>query len=265
MLLVLASHLLRAKVVVTLHSYRLTGFKKILSDTVLRLSNVVICVNPDIKSSLGHASALVKEAFLPPVDEESTVLPGEIEAFMERNRDSMLICANAYRLTRHEGKDLYGLDQCLAIARQAKAKRENIAILFVVGTVMASDDLYYAAQKAIADEELEGFIMVYPQSLDFISLIRRSDIVLRPTVTDGDALTIREALYLGKPVIASDVVARPAGTITYRSEDIDELYATITNVASEIAKGQSDTAESIASSTEEYKKFYLEVYKKCIS
>src|SRR5690606_25149782 len=264
-LLVLIARLLRAKVVVTLHSYRLSGVKKIVSDAVLRLANQVICVNPDIKAASGRVDALVKEAFIPPAEAERWSLPDEIDTFIERHRGSLLICANAYRLTRHEGKDLYGLDQCLAVARQAKKAGDNIVILFVVGTVMASDDLYFSAQKAIEDEGLDGFIRIYPKSLDFITRICRSDIVLRPTVTDGDALTIREALFLGKPVIASDVVTRPAGTVTYRSENTDDLYAVIRSVASALSSGEGLPDQPDACSMDQYKQFYLEVYRKCIS
>lgn len=264
-LLVLIARLLRAKVVVTLHSYRLAGLKKTVSDAVLRLANEVICVNPDIKASSGRVDALIKEAFIPPVDAERRSLPDEVDSFIEHHRGSLLICANAYRLTRHEGKDLYGLDQCLAVARRAKEAGDNIVILFVVGTVMASDDLYFSAQKSIEEEGLSGFISIYPKSLDFITLIRRSDIVLRPTVTDGDALTIREALFLGKPVIASDVVTRPTGTVTYSSENTDDLYAVIRSVASALSSGEGLPDQPDACSMDQYKQFYLEVYRKCIS
>ncbi|MAO13078.1 MULTISPECIES: glycosyltransferase [Marinobacter] len=264
-LLVLICCLLQAKVVITLHSYRFSGLKKLLSDAVLRLANEVICVNPDIKSSSKRADALVKEAFIPPVDAESRDLPDEIDAFINRHRGSLLICANAYRLARHEGKDLYGLDQCLAVARQAKIAGDNIVILFVVGTVTASDDLYHSAQRAIEDEGLDEFICIYPKSLDFITLIRRSDIVIRPTITDGDALTIREAIFLGKPVIASNVVARPAGTVTYRSGNAEDLYAAIRSVASALASGDRPTDQAETCSMDLYKQFYLEVYEKCIS
>lgn len=263
--LVLVSRLLQTKVVVTLHSYRLAGLKKTVSDAALQMANEVICVNSDIKASLGRSGAFVKEAFIPPLKAERAALPGEVNAFIESHRDSLLICANAYRLTRHEGKDLYGLNQCLAVARKAKAAGDKIAILFVVGTVMAADDLYYSAQKTIKDEGLDGFINIYPESLDFITLISRSDIVLRPTVTDGDALTIREALFLGKPVIASDVVARPAGTVIYKSEDTEDLYAIIMNVALAVSTGQGLSDLSGSCAMAEYKNFYLEVYSKCIS
>lgn len=264
-LLVLVSRLFRAKVVVTLHSYRIAGLKKFVSDAVLRLSSKVICVNTDIKASLGRADALVKEAFIPPFESERKCLPHDVEAFIEGHGGAVLLCANAYRLTRYQGKDLYGLDQCLAVARQCKKNEDKIVILFVVGTVMESDDLYSRAQKTIAEEGLDEFICIYPEGLDFISLMRRSHIVLRPTVTDGDALTIREALFLGKPVIASDVVTRPSGTVTYMSEDPRDLYMTIKKVASALSSEPNPTCQPDTSATEEYRKFYLEVYRQCIS
>jgi glycosyltransferase involved in cell wall biosynthesis len=41
--------------------------------------------------------------------------------------------------------------------------------------------------------------------------LRLGTIFLRPTLTDGDALSIREAMAAGVPVLASDVVRRPTG------------------------------------------------------
>lgn len=263
--LILASILLSSKVVVTLHSYRLSGLRKKISDAVMRVADEIICVNKDIKDSLGIDRAYVKEAFIPPVDTKDSSLPNEINRFIDSVPESMLLCANAYRLIRHDGKDLYGLAQCLSVARKAKLENEKIAIVFVVGTVMASDDLYYSAKKIIKDEELEAYISLYPHSLNFLALMRRSDIVLRPTITDGDALTIREAIFLGKPVIASDVVARPAGTTLYRSENVDELYAAIRKVASKLSSGQYMSGQAEPCRADEYKRFYLEVYRKCIS
>jgi glycosyltransferase involved in cell wall biosynthesis len=41
--------------------------------------------------------------------------------------------------------------------------------------------------------------------------IADSDVLLRTTLYDGDAISIREALYLGTPVIATDNGMRPGG------------------------------------------------------
>jgi glycogen(starch) synthase len=54
---------------------------------------------------------------------------------------------------------------------------------------------------------------------EVLAAIKQSDLFVRPTLTDGDALSVREALALGVRTLASDVVARPFGVRTFRSGD----------------------------------------------
>jgi glycosyltransferase involved in cell wall biosynthesis len=44
-----------------------------------------------------------------------------------------------------------------------------------------------------------------------LHLINDADVVLRNTLFDGDAISVREAIYLGTPVIATDNGMRPKG------------------------------------------------------
>jgi glycosyltransferase involved in cell wall biosynthesis len=54
-------------------------------------------------------------------------------------------------------------------------------------------------------------------------LLRKINLLLRPTKSDGDALSIREALFFRIPVISSDVVPRPEGTIIYKLNSREDL------------------------------------------
>lgn len=65
----------------------------------------------------------------------------------------------------------------------------------------------------------------------FQSLLGRCDLFVRPTLVDGDSITLREALAAGKPVVASDAVLRPAGVTLFRSKDVDDLVRAVTEVA----------------------------------
>lgn len=56
-----------------------------------------------------------------------------------------------------------------------------------------------------------------------LAVIARSDVFVRPTFSDGDAISVREALALGTPVVASDVVPRPAGTLCFTTGDARDL------------------------------------------
>jgi len=46
-----------------------------------------------------------------------------------------------------------------------------------------------------------------------------ADLVVRPTLADGDAITLREARALGRRAVASDVAARPPGTRLFPAGD----------------------------------------------
>jgi glycosyltransferase involved in cell wall biosynthesis len=53
--------------------------------------------------------------------------------------------------------------------------------------------------------------------------LQAADVLLRPTLADGDAITVREARALGTRVVASDAAARPAGTALFPSGDAAAL------------------------------------------
>jgi glycosyltransferase involved in cell wall biosynthesis len=56
-----------------------------------------------------------------------------------------------------------------------------------------------------------------------LHVISRSAAFVRPTFTDGDSISVREALALGVPVIASDAAARPKGTVLFQTGNSDDL------------------------------------------
>jgi glycosyltransferase involved in cell wall biosynthesis len=58
-----------------------------------------------------------------------------------------------------------------------------------------------------------------------LQAMQSSDIMLRTTWYDGDAISVREALQLGVPVIASDNGMRPEGTHLIPARNLDALVA----------------------------------------
>lgn len=58
----------------------------------------------------------------------------------------------------------------------------------------------------------------------FHSVLQIADTYVRPTTVDGDSIALREAMALGLHCVASDVVPRPRGVVTYCSTDGDALY-----------------------------------------
>jgi glycosyltransferase involved in cell wall biosynthesis len=74
------------------------------------------------------------------------------------------------------------------------------------------------------------------------------DVFLRPTIEDGDSISVREALSLGVPVVASRVGMRPSGAILFRPGDVDEMLAKI-ELAMAVKRGGQSSAGDLAAGT----------------
>jgi glycosyltransferase involved in cell wall biosynthesis len=95
---------------------------------------------------------------------------------------------------------------------------------------------------------------------NIIKLWKISNIVLRPTFTDGDSLVVREALSVGTCVIASDIVERPVGTILFECGNFEQLAMKILeNLSSRI-----EIKPEISNNYEEIKTIYSTLIKSSI-
>jgi glycosyltransferase involved in cell wall biosynthesis len=91
-----------------------------------------------------------------------------------------------------------------------------------------------------------------------LHLICDADMVLRTTLFDGDAISVREALFLGTPVIATDNNMRPAGVHLVPTSDKAALVSEILSVAV-AGKAQPAEASSNNSNIEQVLKIYREI------
>lgn len=60
-----------------------------------------------------------------------------------------------------------------------------------------------------------------------LHLVNDADVLLRTTLFDGDAISVREAIFLGTPVIATDNGMRPAGVHLMPVGDADSLVSEV--------------------------------------
>jgi hypothetical protein len=91
-----------------------------------------------------------------------------------------------------------------------------------------------------------------------LHLIRDAAMVLRTTLFDGDAISVREALFLGTPVIATGNNMRPAGVHLVPTSDKAALVSEILSVAV-AGKAQPAEASSNNSNIEQVLKIYREI------
>ena len=103
--------------------------------------------------------------------------------------------------------------------------------LLIVGSGSLEDELRAAIDsKPYRDHIFLAGDVEHPVTLH---LLNNSDILLRTTLFDGDAISVREALFLGTPVIATDNGMRPDGVNLITVHDADALIKNIGELADE--------------------------------
>jgi glycosyltransferase involved in cell wall biosynthesis len=63
-----------------------------------------------------------------------------------------------------------------------------------------------------------------------LALMSRCAAFVRPTRRDGDSISVREAISMKVPVVASNVGTRPDGTVLFEAGDVDGFVRSIRTV-----------------------------------
>ena len=285
---VLHFHSINFKIRMLLGWYKFLGKKIILTihgeslhDQLIRLNfmghyllllslknlNKIICVNPRTKEELldlGFNSKKIKviPAFIPPNSDETEVkqLPDFFHKIKHKHK--FLITANAFRISFYKNQDLYGIDLSIELMKRLVDNGyKDIGFIFVIPDI---GDYGYLEkmQNLVKKYNLEDNFHFYTKPVAYPAVINMCDLFIRPTNTDGDALSIREAISLKRPAIASNICKRPEGTILFKNRNIEDLYIKTTDVISNYEEYKAKI-ESIE--FEDNAKEILEVYKKVLN
>jgi glycogen synthase len=213
--------------VLTLHSGMMPGYVascppgyRKLAGFVCRLYSRVICVGPalqDAAISLGTPieRTEIAPAFLATGSSDIALAP-RLLTWIEQRRPLL----STTLFFRPE----YGFD--LLVEGIARLRRRYPALGCLV---MGSGEQSVEAARCVREAGLENDVLLLGD-VDHetcLSLICRSHVFVRATLEDGDSMSVREALALGVPVVASRVGSRPAGTILFQPGDVDEMVSKI--------------------------------------
>lgn len=191
-------------------------------------------------------------AFIPDVEKHE--LPKQLVE--ELKNYEIIISTNCYKLNyTSDNQETYGFDIIIkAFNILANTyKIENLLIIF-----LDPSKTYYELMSKYNSTQYKrnNRIMYLPETgISFSELLKRSTISVRATRTDGDSLSIRESLYFGVPVIASDVVERPNGCILFNNLDPIDLAFKI-NEAVKSSKTKNNTTSNKVDFSNELFKLY---------
>jgi glycogen(starch) synthase len=182
----------------------------------LQAFDVLIAVSVEVEQAL---QTIVEEpiSVIPayiPVDDDQAALSARTEAFL---RDGVNLVVAPYRLNVDgSGRTIYGLEIAIQSFESVALSRPELRLAIFLAQAPTSrreSDRLRSLIEHVDDERIRSRIGVfYGEAL--IPALHMCALYLRPTLTDGDAVSIREAIAAGVPVLASDVVVRPRGVRT---------------------------------------------------
>lgn len=250
-----------SRYVMTLHGQELNRYVRSRRPFVAPLTrwaldrfDEIVAVSEEVASGLRPhvraANVSVIPAFLGGYVTAGPPLEPEEEAFFAGGAPTLVVPASRIKLVPDRG-DVYGLDLAVAaFIRLAPAYDDLRLALFIARPPRLPRERRYVRRL---EDELSseapgrtGLFVDRPLAPAF----KHSIVLVRPSRSDGDAVSIREALAAGAPVLASDVVRRPDGTHLFTAENPDELVASLKALIdgaarAERARGPGSEAKSL--------------------
>lgn len=222
-IVVLLSKITGTKVIYTIHG-NLGRFGKmgtIIEKLTLLLAYKPIVINRksyDLANKYNSKVELIS-AFIPPYNKnviKHEKLLFDLEKIDIENK--IIYCTNASQLNfDNKNKEVYGIVDLINLFIKFKDK------ILIVSNPYGDYKEYLTSLNVEIPENIT--FIEYEHS--FIDVIKFSNIFIRNTTTDGDSLSIKEALFYSTNVYATNVVDRPKGVIVY--DNLVELERIILN------------------------------------
>jgi glycosyltransferase involved in cell wall biosynthesis len=195
-----------------------------LRGLVLRRFDGLIAVNPEIAAMFerfGVKRARIR-TILPYVvrpPDRGVAMPERLAEFFASHRPVLLTVG----LLEPE----YDLMLQVNVLGRVRERYPNAGLV-----IAGSGSLEEKLRTHIAAQPWAEHVLLYGDMPHEVTLraTLECDVLLRTTLYDGDSVSVREALYLGTPVIATDNGMRPAGVKLVPAQDGERLLAAIEEV-----------------------------------
>lgn len=218
-------------------SLRFSSFPIVLNDEAFRFATRY------------NRNARKVSAFIPPPAEEA--LSEEIRKNIQELRMGykVLFCTNAFGVMYDDRKqEIYGISELAGIFKDLCNKA------LIISDPGASYRSYFFRNNIKLTEN----ILMISEPHSFFEVLKLSDCYIRNTTTDGDSISVKEALYLNKNVIATGCVERPEGVILCEVNNPSSLLSRINETEE---KSGSKSNHKPLSGYEEIRKIYEELIK----
>lgn len=215
LILVLLAKIMGKKVVMTLHGNygRFNSIKNMMVRIAVKKATVPIVINELSYSAckLFNKNTVLIPAFIPPQKDED--LGKDVVGLFNKLRKEakVVYVTNASNVAIDKyGNEIYGIDFLVQYFKDMEDK-----------ALVISDPSGNYQKKYENLHSNSVFFINYPHS--YYEVLKRADCSIRNTSTDGDALSVKESLYLGVKTLCTDVVDRPQGVQLFKYCDRDSF------------------------------------------
>ncbi|MFB3926345.1 MAG: glycosyltransferase family 4 protein [Syntrophales bacterium] len=260
LLTLFSNFVFQGRCVLTIHSGGLPQWgtpKGITRRTLMRTAfsgcGAVICVNREIKEyfmDLGINTAklhIISPFAFSGIKVENSI-PSRIKDFMKKK--STLLCSVGGL------EPEYGVEFLIGAFKKYLRHRPDSALVIIGCGSLEKEIRTFIRNSSLQENVLLTGDLGHRQTLAVMS---SSHCFIRPSFFDGDCISLREAIHIGIPAIASDNGMRPEGTILFPIGDEDKLLERMLQSTSTPPLNTVNTARSDYSALSEVEKVLFSI------
>lgn len=204
-------------------SRNIYGLKKKLFLFFIRNAKEIKIVNESLGDFyISHKNIKLITPFIPPAEgDEDKVLRTYPSGLLNILKKERVLVNSCWKYVPYKEVDLYGIEDSIKAAIELNC----FLVLFIASFDKKSlpEKVVHGLSKLNSKNKL---VLVTGQK-EMWPIFKYNPVFLRLTPTDGDSVSVREALYFNSKVIASNVTSRPKGCILYDYGNFDDLIMKI--------------------------------------
>lgn len=172
----------------------------------------------------------VVSTYYPPTAEEiaEVHVPAIIRDLI---KNSCFIVCSAWRLSFEDGKDLYGFNQAIEVSKMLKDQGVSVKFVLCIGDADYAKEYLEELKRQINKNSLLNDFIFWENCSAAWALFRFNNcLYFRPTLTDGNSVSIHEAHFFGAKVLASNSVPRPYFVETYDYPSVESAVCKVRDI-----------------------------------
>lgn len=200
-------------------SRNILGFKKYFFLYLIKDVKEIKIVNESLRYFYPeNQNVNLISPFIPPAEvDEADILKSYPPQLLNLLGQNNILVNSCWKYVPYGLTDLYGIEDSIKAAIELNC----FLILFI-----ASFDKKSLPEKVVQglnELNFKNKLVLVTGQKEMWPIFKYNPIFLRLTPTDGDSVSVREALYFNSKVIASNVTSRPKGCILYDYGNFNDL------------------------------------------